>query len=85
LLPSINTKLLVLKNVPFFLSELQKASGLRVLRRLVERQRSVEESESIMTKELISAYPLENRSSFLDKARKKPPARLKPLVLPDDY
>ena len=68
----------------FFLSELQKASGLKVLRRLVERQRSVEESESIMAKELISAYPVQNRSGYLDKARKKPPARLKPLVIPDD-
>ena len=63
----------------FSLVELQKATGLRVLRRLVERQKSVEESDAVLVKELIKPgvrRPIIN----LDSCKKKPPARLKPLL-----
>ena len=69
----------VIQSPPFSLVELQKATGLRVLRRLVERQKSVEESDAVLVKELIKPgvrRPIIN----LDSCKKKPPARLKPLL-----
>lgn len=61
--------------------ELQKASGLRVLRRLLERQKSVEESDNVLVKDLIASYPNSAKSGrWAEKSNKKPPARLKPLL-----
>jgi len=62
--------------------ELQQASGLRVLRRLVQRQKSIEESDNILVKELIASCPNSAQSirSSIENTKKKPPARLKPLL-----
>ena len=60
-------------------AELQKASGLRVLKRLTDRQKSVEEAETILVKEIIASYP---RKLSCEETKKKPPARLKPLLPP---
>ena len=73
------TILQIIQSPLFSLVELQKATGLRVLRRLVERQKSVEESDAVLVKELIKPgvrRPIIN----LDSCKKKPPARLKPLL-----
>ena len=66
----------------FLFLELQKASGLRVLRRLVERQKSVEESveDTILANPIIMTKGIRKRLLMIDKCKKKPPARLKPLV-----
>ena len=65
----------------FLFLELQKASGLRVLRRLVERQKSVEESEdTILANPIIMTAGIRKPLLMIDKCKKKPPARLKPLV-----
>ena len=64
-----------------FVAELQKASGLRVLRKMVQRQRSIEESDKYIVKELIASYPNSARSEKLlpfDKKRRLP-TKLKPL------
>lgn len=65
-------------------TELQKASGLRVLRRLVERQKSVEESDNVLVKELVASYPnsakCHDAGGLLKNSKRKPPARLKPLL-----
>lgn len=68
--------------------ELQKASGLRVLRRLVERQQNLEHSDAILVHQIASSG--QNDGDFSSSSskpqqpqelfyRKKPPARLKPL------
>lgn len=66
----------------FLFLELQKASGLRVLRRLVERQKSVEESveDTILANPIIMTTGIRKPLLMIDKCKKKPPARLKPLV-----
>ena len=49
---------------------------MRVLKRLTDRQKSVEEAETILVKEIIASYP---RKLSCEESKKKPPARLKPL------
>ena len=80
------------------ISDLQKASGIRVLRHTMERQKSIETTESAIlrqfqqNRELFSNEAALTCSNELDNQqvndilsdssqfRKKPPARLKPLV-----
>ena len=78
--------------------DLQKASGIRVLRHTVERQRSIENTDAAILRqfrqnhEVFSAEQSSKLSNESDNQqvgdlfsettqyRKKPPARLKPLV-----
>ena len=51
------------------------------MRRLVERQKSVEESEdTILANPIIMTAGIRKPLLMIDKCKKKPPARLKPLV-----
>ena len=65
---------------PHFFAELQRASGLRVLRRVIERKRSIELSEAA---ELTSRRSPEDADISIHRLRKKPPAKLKPLTVED--
>ena len=46
---------------------------------MVDRQKSVEESDAILVKELIKPG-IRKPLLTMDKCKKKPPARLKPLL-----
>ena len=59
-----------------FYAELQRASGLRVLRRVIERKRSIELSEASASTSSAS----EEASEVVQRMRKRPPAKLKPLA-----
>ena len=80
------------------ISDLQKASGIRVLRHTVERQKTIENTEAVILRQFQQNHELfstENSSKLSNESnnqqgsdlfseitqyRKKPPARLKPLV-----
>ena len=84
--------------LPLKFSDLQKASGIRVLRHTMERQKSIETTESAILRQfqqnrelfsndaaITSSNELDNQQvndilSDSSQFRKKPPARLKPLV-----
>ena len=61
--------------------DLQKASGLKVLKKTVERQRSLQKSEGALAKQVQGDLTTgSSRSSSSSECyRKKPPARLNPI------
>ena len=64
---------------------MQKATGLRVLRRVVERQQSIERDDEKLLRQTTPTSASSSRNGETQFSR-KPPARLKPLhVDNDDY
>ena len=76
------------RNFSLFSTELQRASGLRVLRRVRDRKRAMEEDEVNEKKELtvknntkrgIKAAATVTKEEQMEMLKRKPPAKLKPL------
>lgn len=69
------------------LTDLQKATGLRVLRKIVERQHSIERDEEKLLRQLRQRHTAPSSASSSNgetQFSRKPPARLKPLHVDSD-
>jgi hypothetical protein len=68
-----------------FFAELQKATGLRVLRKILDRQHCIERDEEHLLRQLRQSGPSSAASANGEaQFSRKPPARLKPLNVDND-